>query len=258
MIPDTSLAILGLTAFFCSLSPIILLILWTRKTKRSMKPFFVGAAVFIIFTLILEGSLHAVILQGRLSDHVIFYVLYSCLITALIEEGGRYIAFRFVLKNETKEDAITYGIGHGGIEMMLLVGISLLSLFMFGITFNSVGMENMLTGSNEIQKQAIYEMVQALQNYGFAESLLCIIERSSVLLLHLSCSVLVLKGVRTDKMYYLSAAFVFHVFINLPSALMQKQVISNVWFAEGMVLVVALVSVYFAYKYVGKYVNSRE
>lgn len=248
MIPETSLILLGLTAFFCILFPVALLFLWTRKTKRSMKPFFIGASVFIVFVLILESSLHALIMQSTVSGNVVFYVIYSCLAAALFEEGGRYIAFKFVLKNETKEDALTYGIGHGGVEMVLIVGLSLLSSFMFGMTLNSVGMESMLFGSNEVQREAISEMVNALQNYGFAQSALCLIERGSALLLHLSCSIFVFRAVRSKEKCYLAAAFAFHMVINLPAALIQKQVISNVWLAEGIVFLTALASVYYGYK----------
>ena len=44
---------------------------------------------------------------------------------AIAEEFGRYIAVRFLLKkNRRYADGIAYGLGHGGIEAMLLIGVN--------------------------------------------------------------------------------------------------------------------------------------
>lgn len=259
MIPTSSLVILGFTALFCSLLPFISAFIWTRKKEKSMKPFFIGAAFYIFFVLIIESVLNELIFQNEfLFNNTLFYIVYSCLAAAFIEEGSRYIAFKYVLKDEQKEDALTYGLGHGGIEMILIIGISLLSSLMFGMIFNSAGMETMLSGSNETQQIAITEMITALQNYGIQESLICIIERTSVLIFHLSCSIFVYMAVYKKEKRYFIYALIFHFIMNLPSLLNQRGLISNIWIAEGLIVLIALSSAVLGYKYYRKNLENNE
>ena len=97
MIPTSSLVTLGFTALFCSLLPFISAFIWTRKKEKSMKPFFIGAAFYIFFVLIIESILNELIFQNEfLFNNTLFYIIYSCLAAAFIEEGSRYIAFKYV------------------------------------------------------------------------------------------------------------------------------------------------------------------
>ena len=49
--------------------------------------------------------------------------LYGGLMAGVFEETGRYVSFKWFLKKETRiQDGLSYGIGHGGIEAMLIVG----------------------------------------------------------------------------------------------------------------------------------------
>lgn len=55
----------------------------------------------------------------------------------IFEETARYICFKFILKKERRiQDAISYGIGHGGIEAILLVGITYLINTIVSIMIN--------------------------------------------------------------------------------------------------------------------------
>ena len=90
MIPTSSLVTLGFTALFCSLLPFISAFIWTRKKEKSMKPFFIGAAFYIFFVLIIESVLNELIFQNEfLFNNTLFYIVYSCLAAAFIEEGSR-------------------------------------------------------------------------------------------------------------------------------------------------------------------------
>lgn len=253
MIPASSLVILGSTALFCSLLPIILAFIWTRKKELSMKPFFMGAAFYIFFVLVIESVVNELVFQNEiLFNNTLFYIIYSCLAAALIEEGSRYIAFKYILKENHKEDALTYGLGHGGIEMILIIGISLLSSWMFGMIFNSVGLDAMLSGSNEVQQSAIVEMITSLKNYGIRESMMCIAERISILVFHLSCSLIVYRAVYKKEKRFFIYALIFHFVMNLPSLLNQRGLISNIWIAEGLIMLIALSSAVLGYKYYRK------
>lgn len=252
MIQNSSLVLLAGTTLLTFVAPFILVIIWVRKTKTKLKPFFVGAGIFIIFALILESIAHSFVLgtDNFISNNTFTYVLYGCIAAGLFEETGRYVAFKYMLKdNDSKATSVTYGLGHGGIEMILLVSLSLLSSFIFATSINKLGFDEMIKGmSDENMIETVRQMIVSLNAYGIKEVLLTIIERTSAMILHVSCSVLVFKTVRNKNWKYILMAFGFHFFMNLPAALAQKHVLTNMWIVELLVFVIALASGYIGYK----------
>lgn len=112
----------GIAAVIGIILPIVVLIVWKMKQgKIRLKPAVAGAVVFIIFAQMLE-TVPKLFLFGdtKISEYVWShpwaYVTAGCLLAGIFEEIGRYVAFRFFLKDyHDRKDAITYGIGHGGI-----------------------------------------------------------------------------------------------------------------------------------------------
>lgn len=135
-----------ITAVVSIFLPIVLLIMWRKKMKVRIAPFFVGALIFIVFALVLENISHSIFiikdsgLSRFVNGNTWAYVLYGALAAGIFEETGRFVAFKFFMKNnDDKESAVTYGIGHGGIESILVVGFSMLSSIFLISTLNSMG-----------------------------------------------------------------------------------------------------------------------
>ena len=56
----------------------------------------------------------------------------------LFEETGRFVAFKTLLrKRKQRETSISHGIGHGGFEVMLIIGLNLVSYIMMGLMINN-------------------------------------------------------------------------------------------------------------------------
>ncbi|WP_454055548.1 YhfC family glutamic-type intramembrane protease [Clostridium sp. Marseille-Q7071] len=111
----------GISGAMCVLLPIIVLIYFKKKEKISLKPVIIGAIVFFIFTQILERLLHMVVIGNNLIKNPIFFSIYGALTAGIFEEVGRFIAFKTVLKNNHEwKDGIAFGIGHGGIEAIII------------------------------------------------------------------------------------------------------------------------------------------
>lgn len=209
-----------------------------------MKSLFVGAGMFIIFGMMLENSLIFILSQESMNVFVFWFI--SLLMMVIIEEGSRTITFKYILKNETKVDAITFGLGYASIEMIMITGFTLLSSWVFGMTFNHAGLETMLTGSNEIQKQTILQMVNEISGYGWVESISCIIERVSMFLMHIACSIFIYHVVRKNNQTWIYA-FNFHFIMIILITLIQNQIM-NVWLAEVMLVCVSMISIYLGVK----------
>ncbi|MBR6622793.1 MAG: YhfC family intramembrane metalloprotease [Ruminococcus sp.] len=94
------------------ITPLILLILWHKKTDARLLP--APAALFICFPVfIIAGALR---LGFDHSDFLAFYIQQG-IIYGIFEEGVKFLSFRYLLKSyDNRKDAVTYGIGHSAFE----------------------------------------------------------------------------------------------------------------------------------------------
>lgn len=234
--------------------PVAALLVWKKK-DRSIRPAVVGAITFLVFSQILEGipkALFFVIDSGvsrYVWTHAWAYVLTGCLLAGIFEEVGRYVAFRFFLKKQRdKGDAITYGIGHGGIESILFLTLGAVSSISLIFTVNSGLLAQSLTGISAAQLQAVEQQVAALAGYGPAGMLLEVFERIVAITLHISLSVVVFRAVEGRKGSYLLLAVILHALFDVPAALYQCGVI-GMGLTEAWLFASVIVCVYIAAKF---------
>ena len=89
--------------------------------KGTMKATFIGAGMFFLFAIILERLLHMVMVPV-VSGNVVLYVVYGAVAAGVFEETARFLSFRFLMKNSrSAENAVSYGLGHGGFEALYRV-----------------------------------------------------------------------------------------------------------------------------------------
>jgi uncharacterized membrane protein YhfC len=125
------------------LFPIGLLIYLRKKQLFSWKPFGVGILVFIVFSQILERVLHALMIDAngtslKWTDSVFLFVLYATLAAGIFEELGRYFSFKWMLKNNREyKDGLSFGLGHGGIEAMLIGVLGAVNALILASLINS-------------------------------------------------------------------------------------------------------------------------
>lgn len=242
--------------------PILILIIWKRKFNRkgSLKPAIVGAVTFILFSQVLENIPKLFFFNGVTSiskyvwTHAWAYVLVGCLLAGIFEEVGRYVAFRFFLKRyRNNQDAITYGIGHGGIESILVLGITAISSIRIAIAVNNGELLSLTGQMNEIQLKSLELQIATLSSYGVIRMFVEVIERVIAMILHISLSVVVFYAVKENKKKYLLQAMILHAVFDVPAAMYQCGVI-NIWLAEVLLLGFMIVCVMYARKFIKSHV----
>src|SRR5215213_3890565 len=115
---------------FDILYPLALGVFAQRRLGVSWRYFGYGALIFVLFQLVsrvpITLAIQALIAPQLQASRValIAWIAISALTAGLFEELGRYIGYRWLLPREPKTWAkgVMYGLGHGGIESMLLVG----------------------------------------------------------------------------------------------------------------------------------------
>ena len=215
--------------------PVVLIVAWKMYTKRSLVPFWVGVMVFIAFSRMLEMIPHSLFLLSSnpvskaINGNVVVYVIYAATVAALFEETGRYLAFRFVLtKHPNKETAVTYGIGHGGIECILVLGVTYIQYYAYGQLINNGSMDKMLSAYKD-SSQSVDALNQLIANIKGVTQMTCYmadLERISAMMVQVALSILVFQAVYVaGKKYMYWVAVALHFLMDVPAALYQKGVL---------------------------------
>lgn len=213
--------------------PVIFFIYWWKNHKQQTKIgwLIVGAVGFIVSARVLELGVHMVCIVADnpvsrfINGNTIVYVLYGITMAGLFEECGRYIILRYIMKkNRTPENAVLYGIGHGGIEVLTVVLPSMILYLAIAVLFSSGNMANAFSTLNITEETAAAALpsIQATAAFDYGIMAMNVIERLFAMLLHIGLTVVVYYGVVTAKRICLPAAIILHMLMDLFPALYQR------------------------------------
>jgi len=233
------------------LLPFVLLILANRKLKAKAINFIIGCAVFIVFALVLEQILHSVVLGATgtlITGNIFLYGLYGGLAAALFEETGRLIAMKFFMKQTlNKQNALMYGIGHGGIEAILLVGLTYVSNLLSSFMINSGVLQNSMALLDEATQQTTFEQIKVLWELPSWQFYMAGVERVIAIILHISLSILVYKAVANHSRKFWFLAFGIHFAVDFFTVVIAG-LGAPVWVIEVVLLAAVLFTAWYAYK----------
>lgn len=237
--------------------PVIFFIYWWKNHKQQTKIgwLIVGAVGFIVSARVLELGVHMVCIVADnpvsrfINGNTVVYVLYGITMAGLFEECGRYIILRYIMKkNRTPENAVLYGIGHGGIEILAVILPTMITYLAVAVMFSSGNVENALSTLNITEQTAAAALpsVQAAAAFDYAMMAMNVLERLFVMLIHIGCTVIVYYGVVNRKKGCLPMAIVLHMLVDTFPALYQRTIVPlwsvEVWTAvwTGVIVFVAM------------------
>jgi len=221
--------------------PIGLLIYFRKKYHISFKVVIVGVLTWIIFSQILEKLLHITVLKTtHIMAYPLIFSIYGALAAGIFEEVGRYTSYKLFLKGKTEwKDGIAFGIGHGGIEAIFIGLMSNVQNIVFAIMINGGTLEQL---RGKLPSATLVQLKSSLLQITPITATLPGVERIFAIIVHIFCSLLVLYGVKHNKKVYLFLAILVHAFIDFVPALYQTHVITNIFIAEALVMICALVA----------------
>ena len=215
-----------LASGFEILLPFILSFIWIKKYNGKISSILIGVLGFIgsvsieslflaFITKIIEKTSFIVMIIGLLSP-------------GLFEETGRYVCLNYLLKkNKLKNISVSYGIGHGGLEC-ILVGNYLLS--------------NLFVKDIYIEKGILKESIT------FLTCLMSVWERLFAVIFHISLSVIVYKAVKEKKLYYYIFSIFLHDFLDLFAFLKAKDIITSIYIVELIIGIFTLGITSYSYR----------
>lgn len=243
-VPVLSIVFMVLSGLIALLFPIILMVIARKHYKAGILPCLVGAVTFFLFALVLRPLFLQVLNQsaaftGFIAPRWWAIGLYGGLAAGIFEETGRLLAFLLLRrKYNTLGGALSYGIGHGGIEAILLCLFPMINNVVYSVIINTSGIEAFLMLLKG--QDAVASALTGTAPYMFLAAGL---ERVVAICFHIAASVLVwLAATGRGPWGLFLLAILFHVMVNFPIGLAQGGVVSNAWVIEGiMAAVVAVV-----------------
>ena len=196
-------------SFFVPLIPIVYFIVIKKIDKFSVIMMLIGAFIFVLFALVLERLLHLLVfyLFPQLKNTIWSLCAYGAFMAGLFEETGRLLAFIFLKNNEKYNNnnlnSIFYGIGHGGIEVYLLVTLQ----YFVNFIYCKKAINKTL---DQKQLDTIYNQLILLSNSSYSFMLYVVYERIVALNYHICASVIVWIGVMKNKIYLYFIAILLH------------------------------------------------
>ena len=254
MVSNLSIVFMSITAIISIGLPLVLFLVWRRKYGLKIVPMLVGMAAFIVFALVLEQLLHAVVLRAGADGKIalmayspLLFVLYGAFAAGVFEETARFISFQLLKKKYGGVGTgLSYGIGHGGIEAILLVGLTMISNIVFSALINSGN--TAVLGSDPSIAASIDTLIQTDSTM----FLLGGFERVLAVAVQISLSMLVWCAVKVKgKAWLYPVAILLHAAIDTPAAMYQAGIIKNLYVVYTPMLVPILVSAFAAWKVCG-------
>ena len=253
VIGNSAVPSLIITVILMLAIPVIFFLCWRKKHKAQTKIrwLIAGAVGFIISARVLELGVHYFCILADnpvsrfINGNTTAYVLYGIIMAGVFEECGRYIILKYIMKkNRTPENAVMYGIGHGGIEILAVLLPSMILYLVIAVLFSSGNIENALSALNITEQTAAAALpsVQAAAAFDYTMMTMNVIERMFAMLLHIGLTVVVYYGVVSAKKTCLPIAILLHMLMDTFPALYQRTLVPlwsvEVWAALWTAIIV--------------------
>lgn len=230
MVPAGSIILMSVNAFLGIAVPVCLSVYLVRKHHAKLSTILIGAATFIVFALVLESVMHQMVLKGpsgaSIMGNTLWFALYGGLAAGIFEETGRLLSMKYLMKKEpsTPLPGLAYGAGHGGVEMLIIFGITMIGNLALSVLVNSGQADVILSKAPAEAGAQLQAQLEQLQTTGAGTWLIGLWERFSALVIQLGLSTLVWVAVRKGGrwLWLFPAAILLHALVDAGAVLLQK------------------------------------
>ena len=200
--------------------PFVLAFYLIRKFKLSWKLLLAGALTFIasqVLHIPVLYALTALFKNGTLPSippawTLLFNAALLGLLAGIFEETARWVLYKFILKDaKTWNEGVLAGVGHGGVEAVLLGFVALASIVsMIAMRNADLSMLGIPADQIELATQQVTDFWSAPVYMAF----LGLVERVFAISLHLSLSVMVLYSVAYKRPIWFWVAVFWHAVVD--------------------------------------------
>lgn len=208
MIPTSTILFCSLTLFISLILPILILIIFAAKNKKQaiFSAWLLGAAGFFVTQILIRLPILTA-LQSQswflsfAQKHLFGYAFALAFTAGLFELAGRFAVAKIMQKKLTYHRSLAAGLGHGGIEAMILIGTTYVNNLIYIFMINSGAFDAMIgqtaaMGADAAQLELIRTQLLTASPLLFA---LAGFERILAMTGHAAMSMIVCYGVAHQK-----------------------------------------------------------
>lgn len=204
--------------------------------RKYLLAFGSGVLTFVVFQVLTRMPLLQLYLPNftwyfkLVYEYPILHAVFLGLSAALFEELGRYLVMSLIMKKKRSfKNAVFFGLGHGGVEAILMVGINTLLILIYYKGVSGQPFMMLLAGA----------------------------ERISAITFHVLWSVMVMFAIKEKRLIYLILAILTHFLLDTGVVLTQLLGIDIV-IVELALLVFAMMALIYINRYKVKWRNNNE
>lgn len=244
MIPSVTVNTFIFALIFTTVVPIGLLIFLAVKKKINLKPMLFGALAFFVSQVILRMPILSILSTQEwfisfAGSMFIAYVLVLSFTAGLFEESARLGGALILKNNRSYKDAVSFGLGHGFCEVILIIGTMHINNVILSIAINNPEIQAALA----LTAEPLAEITALLRDVPLHHIYLGLLERVSAVILHIFATVLVFQGVVQKKtcarkmLGYYALAIAAHTAVNFAAVMLGQYI--NLYVSQAVLLVMA-------------------
>ncbi|SDB92548.1 Uncharacterized membrane protein YhfC [Raineyella antarctica] len=251
MVPTLSIVFMAVSMVICFVVPLGgLAFLLTRRDAGGGRrypgvgrAFAAGMLAFGASQLLVRIPLMTLVVP-RLPEPIASFLLsapIASLTAGLFEETARLVVIVWLLRRFHRwVDGVAFGLGHGGLEAMVLVGLPMVNNLIIAVAINTGRLDSLTAALPAEQVTLLRTSLVGTDPWTF---LLAGVERIGAIAFHVGMSVLVLWGVhRSRRLLAWVLAVVAHAALNV-SAVGLSRTGASPWLVEVVVLAWAVAAV---------------
>lgn len=196
------------TLFISLILPIVVLIVYAIKNKGKgiWTAWLLGAAGFFVMQIIIRLPILSILSTNAgftffATNHFVLYSFILAFTAGLSEVIGRYVVAKILSKNLTFERGIAAGLGHGGIEAMLVIGMTYVNNIIYILMINLKQFDAIIdqTAALGVDTSGLVMIKEQLINANSSIFYLAGYERILTMIAHVALSLLVCYFVMKKK-----------------------------------------------------------
>ncbi len=208
MVPVSSVITCCITLFISLILPVLALLVFAVKYKKQgiLSAWLLGAAGFFVTQILIRLPILTALQEQSwflsfAQNHLFAYAFSLAFTAGLFELAGRFAVAKLMQKNLTYRCSLAAGLGHGGIEAMVIVGITYINNLAYIAMINSGSFDTVVaqTAALGVDASQLELIRQQLLTTSPALFLLGGFERILAMTGHVAMSMLVCYGVSHGK-----------------------------------------------------------
>lgn len=242
MVSSASVLAMSFTALVSLVLPVALAVFFCMTRRMNWRLILTGLSVFsvtqVFIRMPLLNLLSATEWYAAIAQNLWLLGIVLALSAALLENWGRYFGARFFAKGcSAYRDGLAYGLGHGGIEAFIVMGMNSFNNLYLALAVNNGTLDAMAENATAEQIEIVRA---ALVDTPASHFLMAGVERLMVMIIQVALSVVVFYAIRTGRKSYVWVAVAAHFVVDYPIVVLQN---SSMWLVEGFIAACAAVGV---------------